>query len=87
MWREYFLNPFVLKTYAALCTVNSTIQYSIPAVLPKNVPEEINYTKITNRAKSKYRFITKHLEILESYQNKYWGTLAMSKYLPGGANA
>jgi hypothetical protein len=39
-WREYFSNPFLLKSYAALCTVYSIIPYSIQAVLPKYLPEE-----------------------------------------------
>jgi hypothetical protein len=59
-----FQSPFVLKSYAALCTVKSTLQYSIPAVLPKNLPDENKYTEIPIGAKSKYRFMTEH--------RKYW---------------
>ena len=41
--REYFSNPFVRKSYAALCTAYSSKQYSIPAVLLKYLPEENKY--------------------------------------------
>ena len=44
--REYFSNPFVRKSYAALCTAYSSEQYSIPAVLLKYLPEENKYTEI-----------------------------------------
>jgi hypothetical protein len=84
--REYFSNPFVRKSYAALCTAYSSKQYSIPAVLLKYLPEENKYTEIPTGVKSTYRFITEQREILESYQNTYRGTQAIPKYLLGGAN-
>ena len=82
--REYFSNPFVRKSYAALCTAYSSKQYSIPAVLLKNLLEENKYTEIPTGVKSTYRFITEQQEISESYQNTYRGTQAIPKYLLGG---
>ena len=84
--REYFSNPFVRKSYAALCTAYSSKQHSIPAVLLKYLPEENKYTEIPTGVKSTYRFITEQREISESYQNTYRGTQAIPKYLLGGAN-
>jgi hypothetical protein len=80
---EYFSNPFVCKSYAALCTAYSSKQYSIPAVLLKNLLEENKYTEIPTGVKSTYRFITEQQEISESYQNTYRGTQAIRKYLLG----
>jgi hypothetical protein len=75
--REYFSNPFVRKSYAALCTAYSSKQYSIPAVLLKYLPEENKYTEIPTGLKSTYWFITEQREISESYQNTYRGTQAI----------
>ena len=79
-WENTFPILQYCTRYTALCTVYSTIQYSIPAVLPKFLQEENKYTEIANGAKSKYRFITKHREILESYQNTYYSTGEPKQY-------
>jgi hypothetical protein len=57
--REYFSNPFVRKSYAALCTAYSSKQNSIPAVLLKYLPEENKHTEIPTGVKSTYRRVTK----------------------------
>jgi hypothetical protein len=84
--REYFSKPFVRKSYAALCTVYNSKQYSIPAVVLKYLPEENKYTEIPTGVKLTYRFITEQREISESYQNTYRGTPSIPKYVLGGAN-
>ncbi len=63
-WQEYFSKPFVLKSYAALCTVNSTIQYSIPAFLSKTYRKKINIPKFLTE---RYR----NTGLLPSLK-KYW---------------
>jgi hypothetical protein len=68
---------FVLTSYAALCTVYSTMQYSIPAVLPKYLPVENKYTEIPNRAKSKKCRYICFLPSIKKYRK------VLPKYLPG----
>jgi hypothetical protein len=80
-----FSNPFVRKSYAALCTAYSSKQYSIPAVLLKSLPEENKYTEIPTGVKSTYRFSSllsneKYRKVtkiptgaLKLYRNTYWG--------------
>jgi hypothetical protein len=77
--REYFSNPFVRKSYAALCTAYSSKQYSIPAVLLKHLPEENKYTEIPTGVKSTYRG---HPEKLLKH-----GELTFRKCVPNCPNA
>jgi hypothetical protein len=64
-WQEYFSNPFVLKSFRSTVyrVQYYTVQYpSSSTEIPIGRPYG---------AKSKYRCITDHQEILESYQNTY----------------